>query len=65
MVFNKSRLENKAELLKELWQKTDATSISQRAKKSEREFFAEAFAIYEKGDILDGKVRNFIEEVLK
>ena len=32
---------------------------------NEREFFAEAFAIYEKDGILSSKVKNFIEEVLK
>ena len=35
------------------------------SKKSEREFFAEAFAIYEKGGILKDEVKNFIKEMLK
>ena len=65
MVFNKSKLENKEELLREIWKKTEANSISQRAASKEREFFAEAFAIYEKGGILNAAVKNFIEEVLK
>ena len=65
MVFNRSKLENKVELLREIWEKTDTNSISKRAVSSEREFFAEAFAIYEKGGILDEEVRSFINEVLK
>jgi hypothetical protein len=38
---------------------------SRCAKKNEREFFAESFAIYEKVGILDNRLRAFIEECVK
>lgn len=65
MVFNKSKLKNKEKLLKKIWEETDTDSISIRANAHEREFFAEAFAIYEKGGILNNEVKNFIEQVLE
>lgn len=64
MVFNKSMLENKEEILKKLWRE-HAKSISQRTKFNEREFFAETFAIYEKGGILDEDIKTFIGDIIK
>jgi SPP1 gp7 family putative phage head morphogenesis protein len=46
-------------------EETNIDFISKRAKSDEREFFAEAFAIYEKAGILNDDVKNFIKEVLK
>ena len=65
MIFNRSKLKNKEALLVKLWEKTNTSSISRRAHAHEREFFAESFALYERGVILDDDVRIFIEEVLK
>ena len=38
MVFNKSQLENKEALLREIWKKADKSSISQYAKKRNENF---------------------------
>ena len=65
MVFNKSMLENKEEILKKLWRE-HAKSISQRAKFNEREFFAETFVMYRfEKNKLPSYIIEMIEKVIK
>ncbi len=66
MLFNRSKVTGKEKRLADLWEKHGCgKELCLDAQKSDREFLAEAFAIYERGDKLDSDITAFIEEVLK
>lgn len=65
-VYNKSLLKNKEAKLTVLFEKCKNESFwGINARKNKNEFFADAFAIYERGGILPKEVEVFIKEIIK
>lgn len=68
-IFNRSKLKNKEMLLHSLFEKEKKSGminkISQYAADKDREFFAEIFAMYQRGDKLPEEYIKFITEVSK
>jgi len=66
-VFNQSKLKKKVDLANAVYRRVnlnrDWDIFSEYAERNEREFFAEAFAMYQRGDILPKYVSDFIKEV--
>jgi|GEM_PF-3029446 len=68
-VYNRSTLSHKESLLRGIFEKAlqsgDYRMISDYATTNYREFFAESFAMYRRGDTLPVYVKDFIEKVMK
>ena len=64
--FNKSTIFNKETLLYNLYiNNTLGRDLSQYATETPREFFAENFAIYERGCNLNADISDFIKRIIE
>ncbi len=68
-VFNRSVLTNKESLLRGIFETAmdsgDYKAVSDYAATNYREFFAESFAMFRRGDTLPAYMKDFIEKVMK